>query len=76
MKIISKNYFFFRSEKKTLKKIIKLDVEISDFFELNYFQSNEKENNEFQLNLKFRKVLMRGEVGEEIAGLCKNGGKI
>ncbi len=57
-----------------MKKIVKLDIEISDFFELNYFQFDGGENDYIQENLKFNKVLMSASLGEELLGICKNGG--
>lgn len=55
-------------------KQVKIDIEISDFFELNRFQPEEKENDNLLLKLKSSTVLLSGEMEEELAGLCKNGG--
>lgn len=57
-----------------MTKQIKLDIEISDFFELNYFHPGTNEDGNLQLHLKSRKVLMSGKLGEDMVGICKNGG--
>lgn len=64
-----------RSVKLIEMKQIKLDIDISDFIELIDFKSDEKENENLQINLKFRQVLMSGELGEEMVEICKNGGR-
>ncbi len=41
---------------------------------LNDFQSEGREDDILQLNFKVFKVLMTGELGEDMLVLCKNGG--
>jgi hypothetical protein len=56
-------------------KNLKLDIEISDFFELSYFRSEKIERDVFQSNIKFCNVLMSVELEEEAARILNNGGK-
>ena len=67
-------YFIFRSEKQILIRQVKIEVEISDFFEINGFNSESNENDKIGLNLKYQKILLGGELEQEIVGICKNGG--
>jgi hypothetical protein len=55
-------------------KQIKIDIEISDFFELTHFDFDGKEDDNVQLNSKFSKVLLSGELEEEMMGIFPNGG--
>ncbi len=64
---------FYRSEEQTITEQVKVDVDISEFFELNDFQSEAKLN-DVEINLKFKKLLMTGELGEDMERYCKNGG--
>jgi hypothetical protein len=57
-----------------LEREVKIEIEISDFFEINAFKSESKENDNIRLNLKYQKILMGGELDREIVGICKNGG--
>ncbi len=57
-----------------MRKQVKLDIDISDFFVLNDFQSEGKDIDILQLNFKSRKVLMVGELGNDMLAFCKNGG--
>jgi hypothetical protein len=67
-------YFIFRSDKQILRRQVKIDIEISDFFEINAFKSESKDNDNIGLNLNYQKILMGGELEQEIVGICKNGG--
>ena len=53
-------------------KLIKIEIEISDFFELNQFQN---ETIDIQLANPMGTVLMNGKLGDEIVDFCKFGGK-
>ena len=66
--------FRFRSERQISKRQVKIDIEISDFFEITAFKSESKENDNIRINLKHRKILMSGELEQEMLGICKNGG--
>ena len=57
-----------------MRRQFKIEIEISDFFEINAFKSEIKENDNIGLNLKYQKILMGGELEQEIVGICKNGG--
>ncbi len=67
-------HFIYRLENQTLTKLVNLDIEISDFFQLNYFQSDGKGNDNLQNNFKPQKVLMSGRLEEELVGIYKDGG--
>ncbi len=54
--------------------MVKLDIEISDFFELTRFESVGEEDYKLQVDLKSQKVLMSGTLGEDMAGIFKNAG--
>ncbi len=64
-----------RSVKLIEMKQIKLDIDISEFIELIDFKSDEKENENLQINLKFPQVLMSRELGEDMVEISKNGGR-
>ena len=73
MKILQ--FLFCRSEQKIFTKQVKLEIDISDFFVLNHFQPDGKENYSLQqLNLKSPRVLMTGMLAEEMLEICKEGG--
>ncbi len=55
------------------KQII-LDIDISEFFELNRFRSEDNENDNLHPDLKSHKLLMSGEIAEDMIVFCKNGG--
>ena len=59
-----------------MMKLIKLEIKISDFMHLNYFQSEANENFNIKLKMKNGNVLMSGKLGEGMAEICKQGGKI
>ncbi len=59
-----------------MTKEIYLDIEISDFFEFRHFQSEEQVNANPQLEINFQKILMSGELEEEMMTICRNGGII
>ncbi len=66
---------FFRSVALTVTKQILLDIELAEFFELKHFQSEEQENENIETDLEFSKLLMSGEISEEMVGSCSHGGK-
>ena len=68
--------FVFRSENQILKKNIIIEIEISDFFEINAFMCESKEDDHFGFNLKYQKIIMSGELEQEMVGICKKGGNI
>ena len=73
MKILQ--FLFCRSEQQIFTKQVKLEIDISDFFVLNNFQPDGKENYySLQLNLKSPQVLMSGMLAEEMLEICKEGG--
>ncbi len=67
-------YFFFRSENLTVTKQIILDIDISEFFELNRFRNEENEDDKLHPDLKLHKLLMNGEIAEDVIVFCNNGG--
>ncbi len=65
---------FSRSLHQTESKLVKLDIDNSDFFVLDEFK-HEGAEKDIPLNkLESFKVLMAGELGIDILPLCKNGG--
>ena len=72
MKILQ--FLFCRSEQQIFSKQVELEIDISDFFVLNHFQPDGKENYSLQLNLKSPQVLMSGMLAEEMLEICKEGG--
>ncbi len=65
---------FSRSLYQIDSKLVKLDIDISDFFVLDEFQPEGAEKDILLLKFKSPKVLMTGKLGREILPLCKNGG--
>ncbi len=66
---------FLRSNTTTVTKQIILEIDISEFFELNSFLFEDKEKENLLPDLKFRKLLMSGEIEEEMIGFCNQGGR-
>jgi hypothetical protein len=66
--------YFSRSVNQTESKLVKLDIDISDFFVLDEFPLGGSENDTFALKFKFPKVLMTGRLETDILPICKNGG--
>ncbi len=57
-----------------MAKQVKFDIDISDFFVLNEFQSDGRDDDILKPDCKVRKVLMTGELEKDILAVCKNGG--
>ena len=55
-------------------KLMKLDIKISDFFELNQLQLEADQNINIYLKSKATKVLMKGALREKEVEICKDGG--
>jgi hypothetical protein len=66
--------YFLSSGNQSESKLVKLDIDISDFFVLDEFSFGGSENDSLPLNFKSGKVLMAGKLGVDIMPLCKNGG--
>ena len=66
--------YFSRSENLTQSKLVKLDIDISDFFVLDEISFGGSENDSLPLKFKSRKVLMAGKLGTDILPMCENGG--
>ena len=54
---------------------LKVEIDISDFIELNHFQPEENDSN-FKSNFEKYKVLIKGKVEEDILQNFKDGGNI
>ncbi len=57
-----------------MTKQINLEIDISEFFELNRFRCEDNEFDILKLDSKFRKLIMSGEIAEDMIGFCKHGG--
>ncbi len=66
--------YFSRSVNLIESKLVKLDIDISDFFVLDETSYGGSENDSPSLKFKPQKVLMAGKLGTDILPLCKNGG--
>ncbi len=51
-----------------------LNIEILEFFELNRFRSEDKENDNITPDLKFGKLLLSEEIAEDMVGFLNEGG--
>jgi hypothetical protein len=66
--------YISRSVNQTESKLVKLDIDISDFFLLDGIPLGQSENDIFPLKFKSPKVLMTGRLETDILSICKNGG--